>query len=77
MEKRIVDAKGKSCPQPVVMAKKALAELTAGEEMVVLVDNEVSKVNVENFLTSNKCKVETSTENGVFRIKTNRIIKIV
>ena len=39
-----VDARGLSCPQPVVLANKAIE---AGAEILeVLVDNEVSKENV-------------------------------
>jgi len=39
-----VDARGLSCPQPVVMTKKAIEAGAANLE--VLVDNEVSKENV-------------------------------
>lgn len=40
-----VDARGFSCPQPVLMATSKMRELKAGE-LEVLVDNEVSKENV-------------------------------
>lgn len=72
MKKRIVDAKGQSCPTPVVMTKKALAELNVGEEMTVIVDNETAKSNVENFLISNGAACETSEEGGVFTIKVKK-----
>ena len=64
----MVNATGKPCPQPVVMSKNALAEINVGEEMVVIVDSDTAKTNVKNFLTSNNCKVEISSENGVFQI---------
>lgn len=44
---KIVDARGKICPQPVIMTKK---EADAGEnEITVIVDNETSRENVLKF----------------------------
>ncbi len=40
-----VDARGLSCPQPVLLALSKMKELTSGE-IEVLVDNEVSRENV-------------------------------
>jgi len=40
-----VDARGLSCPQPVLMALSKMKEMKTGE-LEVLVDNEVSKENV-------------------------------
>lgn len=40
-----VDARGLSCPQPVLMALSKMREMKTGE-LEVLVDNEVSKENV-------------------------------
>ena len=40
-----VDARGLSCPQPVLLALSKMKELSAGE-IEVLVDNEVSRENV-------------------------------
>jgi len=46
-----VDARGMSCPQPVLMVKKAVAcDVKALE---VLVDNNTAKQNVIRFLKSN------------------------
>ncbi|NLX83157.1 MAG: sulfurtransferase-like selenium metabolism protein YedF [Clostridiales bacterium] len=42
-----IDARGLSCPQPVILTKKALAENT-GAELTVLVDNETAAKNVKN-----------------------------
>lgn len=42
---RIVDAKGKPCPQPVIMAKDAMKGMTEGE-LAVLVDNEIAVQNL-------------------------------
>lgn len=45
-----IDARGLSCPEPVVLAKEAA---DAGEKQIeVLVDTEVCKENVSRFLTN-------------------------
>ena len=55
---KIVDARGKLCPQPVIMTKK---EADAGEkEITVIVDNETARENVLKF--GNKLQFSTSTE---------------
>ncbi len=55
---KIVDARGKSCPQPVIMTKK---QADAGEtDITVIVDNETAKLNVLKI--SNKLNYNTSTE---------------
>ncbi len=41
-----IDARGKVCPIPVIMTKKALRENTAGENITVLVDNEIATQNL-------------------------------
>jgi tRNA 2-thiouridine synthesizing protein A len=45
-----VDARGFSCPQPVLMALSKMREMKTGE-LEVLVDNEVSKENVTRAAT--------------------------
>ena len=42
-----VDARGVSCPEPVIMTKKALQENRRGVEVVV--DNVTAKSNIERF----------------------------
>ncbi len=44
----IVDARGKSCPTPVIMAKKAV-ETAGGQEVVVLVDERSAAENISRF----------------------------
>ena len=48
MEK-IVDCKGMACPLPVVNAKKAAEELSSGDLLTVLVDNEIAVQNLTRF----------------------------
>ena len=48
MEK-IIDCKGMACPLPVVNAKKAAEELSSGDVLTVLVDNEIAVQNLTRF----------------------------
>ncbi|MFH1114735.1 MAG: sulfurtransferase TusA family protein [Pseudomonadota bacterium] len=41
----IVDARGLSCPQPVLMTLQKIKELSTGQ-VEIIVDNEVSRENV-------------------------------
>lgn len=45
-----IDTCGTSCPQPVLMTKKALEKNPAKVE--ILVDNNTSKINVKKFLVN-------------------------
>lgn len=62
-----IDARGKPCPTPVVLTKKALESITEGV-VTVLVDSEVSKENVIKFAASQGCSAEVEAENGIFKI---------
>ena len=48
MEK-IIDCRGMACPLPVVNAKNASEELSAGDTLTVLVDNEIAVQNLQRF----------------------------
>lgn len=58
-----VDARGLSCPQPVIMT---LNEIKTGKdrEIVVLVDTDTSKENVMRAATSQGCQVGPMTPEG-------------
>ena len=63
-----VDARGLSCPQPVLMT---LDEIKKGndKEIIVLVDTDTSKENVTRAAESQGCKVsEVSPEGEGYRI---------
>ncbi|MBN1545072.1 MAG: sulfurtransferase-like selenium metabolism protein YedF [Syntrophaceae bacterium] len=49
-----IDARGLSCPQPVIMTKKALE---TENEVVVLVDNDIAVENVKRLGTNLGCSV--------------------
>ena len=63
-----VDARGLSCPQPVIMT---LDEIKKGseKEIIVLVDTDTSKENVTRAAENQGCKVnEVSPEGEGYRI---------
>ncbi len=53
----IIDARGKPCPTPVLMTKKHLESIKEGV-FSVIVDSEVSKINVTKFLESQGVKFD-------------------
>ena len=48
----IVDARGLACPQPVILAKKAIVE---NEEVTVLVDNPIAVENIRRLAEKTAC----------------------
>jgi selenium metabolism protein YedF len=54
---KTIDARGKACPEPVVMTKRELESLQEGI-LTVIVDNPTSRDNVERFARSQGCEVE-------------------
>ena len=63
-----VDARGFSCPIPVVKTKEAI-DKNPKESLAVLVDNEVSKENVSRLAKSRGYFVETERAEDGFRLK--------
>lgn len=53
-----IDAYGKSCPQPVVLALKALAGLPQGEILEIKVDNETAVENLKRMAEQKHCDTE-------------------
>ncbi len=67
---KTVDAKGLLCPQPLIMAKRAMKEMDDLEEMIVLCDNPTSLKNLMTFLQDQDARPESRTlADGVFEIK--------
>jgi predicted redox protein, regulator of disulfide bond formation len=62
----MVDARGCSCPEPVIMIKKALASKESRYEM--LVDSKNALENVTRFVNSNGYNVEVKEENGEYKL---------
>lgn len=57
-----VDARGRACPEPVLMAKQALKASPAGVE--VLVDNAVALGNVTRFAQNAGYQVRSAAGEG-------------
>lgn len=64
----IIDARGVSCPKPVLMAEEALNTMTEGI-VEVWVDNEASVANLSRYATKNGMFPETAAETGYWRVK--------
>ncbi|MDD5723486.1 MAG: sulfurtransferase-like selenium metabolism protein YedF [Syntrophales bacterium] len=61
-----IDARGLACPQPVILTKKAIE---AGEDCVVIVDNEAARDNVCRMAKSQGCGADVEEGEGCFRIR--------
>ena len=62
-----VNASGLSCPQPVMLTKKALSGLEAGR-VEVLVDTATSRNNVSRFGQNKGWKVSTEEREGGYKV---------
>jgi len=60
----VVDARGLACPQPVIMAKKALEE---NREATVLVDNEAAVENIRRLAAKMSCTCAVTDMGGGIR----------
>ena len=64
-----VDARGRSCPEPVVMVKKAVDQWH--KDFAVLVDSEGARDNVSRFLKSQGLKVQVEVRDGEYVLRVN------
>ena len=62
----MIDARGRSCPEPVIMTQKAMASNEASYE--VAVDNRVSVENVTRYGRSQGYSVVCAPEGEDFRL---------
>lgn len=63
----MVDARGYSCPTPVIMVQKAVKD-SAPEKLEVLVDNQCSVENVTRFARNAGYEVTVSEYEGDFKL---------
>lgn len=68
---KTVDARGHSCPIPVVMVRKAVTS-EKPSELEVLVDNQCSVENVTRFAESSGYKVAVAPEGQDFRLSLSK-----
>ena len=64
----IVDARGLSCPEPVIRTKKALGALSGGR-VDILVDTVTARENVSRFARSQGWTAEAKEEDNHFRVE--------
>jgi TusA-related sulfurtransferase len=64
-----IDTCGTSCPQPVLMTKKALDSNPGMDKIEILTDNGTSKTNVKKFLSSNGFDVEIEVNDDIYIVK--------
>ena len=67
-----IDAKGLVCPQPVVLSKKALAEIESGE-VVVCVDNETARNNIKRMAENEGCTVNVKDGCDGFELQITKV----
>ena len=61
---KTLDARGLSCPEPVIMIRKAMASKEKRYEMIV--DNQTSKENVTRYAEHQGYKVTVTEKNKEF-----------
>ncbi len=64
---QIIDARGLSCPQPVIVTDRKMKELGRGV-FEVLVDMETAKENIARLAQQSGWKIETKQEGGNIRL---------
>ena len=67
MDKIIVDARGLSCPQPVIETKRVLDKYSSGT-VDILVDTVTSRENVIRFATNAGWKAEWREQDGGYAV---------
>jgi selenium metabolism protein YedF len=60
----IINVLGKPCPIPVIEAKRALRKAAAGEQVRVLVDNDISRQNLEKMAQGMGCPCSHEKQDG-------------
>jgi tRNA 2-thiouridine synthesizing protein A len=68
MSNQVVDARGLSCPQPVILSRNALKKAEGGGIVEVLVDTATSRENVRRAAENLGCIVDIQEEGDGFRV---------
>jgi tRNA 2-thiouridine synthesizing protein A len=66
-----IDARGLSCPLPVIRTKKALEE-TSDQQLTVIVDNATARDNVTRLAKSKKCSVSIEKTGSYYYLTLNK-----
>ena len=67
---QIIDARGLSCPEPVILTRQALASGEARYQ--VIVDNNTSKENVTRYAHHQGYQVQISEQDGEFALELSK-----
>jgi len=67
-----VDARGLSCPEPVLRTRRAIAQLAPGEEIEVLVETVTSRENCLRAVRSLGCTALVEETGDGFRLRIRR-----
>lgn len=59
---KTIDVRGKLCPEPLIITKRAIKGAVAGDSFNVLLDNDIATCNLENFLLEMKIESVTVRE---------------
>ncbi len=70
MSEKKVDARGLSCPQPVMLAQKAIND--GSSDFEIYLNSDVSKENMLRFAAKNKMATDIKEENGDYIIRLHR-----
>lgn len=65
---KIVDARGLSCPEPVLRMQDGLDHLPDGEALEVLVETVTSRENVARMAKARGCRVVVEENSDGFRL---------
>ena len=64
--KRVLDARNKQCPIPVIMAKEAMLEVN---EIEIMVDNEIAVQNLHKLAKQKQYHIQSEKKNDVFLVQ--------
>lgn len=64
----IIDARGRSCPEPVILTKNAI-EANPQDSFNILVDTHVAVENITRFVSNKGYSVNTIEHDGEFEIQ--------
>jgi len=71
MTTKRIDARGLSCPQPVVLVNRSVAE--GNTDLEIIVDNEVARENVTRIITKRGLKADARQEGTDIVIRTVKV----
>jgi TusA-related sulfurtransferase len=63
-----VDARGLSCPEPLIRSRQGITQLNPGDTLEILVDTVTSRENVRRFLMSKGYTVEIEEIEGGYKM---------